>query len=503
MTYKVEVDWERDGFDAGDDVTSLVRVESGMVAFDYGRDQSTALAPTVAGRGQFTLDNKDRRFTPRNTGSPLFGFVKPARPVRITHTISVADAYGNEYSDTYGAGDATYILFAGHTDDTPINPDVEAKTVSFTLVDHLADFRGLDISTELYAGIRTGEAIDIILDECGWTGGRDLDNGSTVMPYWWEDNADAFTAMETLVRCEGPPAMLTIGSDGSVVFKDRHHRLLDAASIASQGTWNIEGGAEPVMNVPFEYDEAWRNIINHGLIDVDIRQIGELQPIWTGGSYIKWSAGETKTFIVKTSDPFKDAVVPVSGTDYTFDAGSFSSVTLSRTSGASTTLTMTAGGSGARIRDLQLRARPVEVAYTQQVTASDSGSIAEFGKRSFPGDLPFCNIYDAQAVLETAIEMRADPLPILQIRFKLDNNTRAALLLPRDLSDRMTVVEPETALNDAIYIEHIAHQLTADFDHDIVFGCELVPPDGAVTAANVFIIGGSGTHDIGDGVLAR
>ena len=142
------------------------------------------------------------------------------------------------------------MLFNGHTDDSPINPDLDNK-VSATC--HwwirLADFRGLTISTAVYQGIRTGEAIDMILDECGWTGARDLDVGATVMPFWWEDNSDAFTALETLVRCEGPPAMLTVGSDGGIVFKDRHHRLLDAASITSQATWTgVPGAAEPVMS---------------------------------------------------------------------------------------------------------------------------------------------------------------------------------------------------------------------------------------------------------------
>ena len=185
MTLKVLVDWAKTGSFAEliDNVTSRIRRTAGL-SFEYGRDQSTALAPTVAGRGTFTLNNSDKRFSPRNTSSVIYPNLKPARPVKVTRTINGVE----------------YVIFLGHTDDSPINPAVDNKDVNLSLVDSLADFRNLTISTAVYQGIRTGEAIDVILDECGWTGARDLDNGGTVMPFWWEDNADAFTALETLVQ---------------------------------------------------------------------------------------------------------------------------------------------------------------------------------------------------------------------------------------------------------------------------------------------------------------
>lgn len=509
--FTVLVDWNRDGDygDTGDNVTSLVRRAAAPVSVEYGRDQSTALAPTVSGRGSFTLDNVDKRFSPRNTSSPLFGNIKPARPVKITRTLVAAeDPYADEYTDFYGVSETTEkVLFIGHTDDSPINPDVDAKTVSLSLVDSLADFRGQTISTALYGGLRTGEAIDIILDECGWTGSRDLDTGATVIPWWWEDGTDALDALEKLVRCEGPPALLTIGVDGGIVFKDRHHRLVDTGSITSQDTWNsVPGLGEPIMLRPgFTYDEAWRNIINTGLTSVDVRTPAKLDAVWTLDSPLGFTASQTQTFIAATSDPFMNAVAPAVNTDYTIISGSISSITLSRTSGASTTITVTAGGGGAQISSLQLRAQLVQTVYTMQVAASDAGSIADYGSRSFPGDLPFCNQYDAQAVLDTAVELRSEPLPVINTKFMIGgfNTTRAAATLSRDLSDRVTVVEPETVLNDDFYIESIAHDFTGQHDHTITFGLEAVPPAGAVTAANVFLIGSAVSgHRIGTGKLA-
>lgn len=490
------------------DVTDLVLRSRGGITAEYGRDQSTALAPTVSGRGQMMLNNIDRRFSPRNISSPLYGLIKPARPVTITRSVNYElGTYDDDYSDIYFSDDdltTEYVIFHGHTDDTPINPDPKSKDVTVGMVDWLADFRGFNISTSLYQGIRTGEAIDVILDEVGWTGGRDLATGATAIPFWWEEGTDALSALEKLVQCEGPPAMLTIGADGSVVFRDRHHRLTSAPSITSQGTWrHVRNGVDPFMSEPFVYDDAWRNIINTGQISVEVRTPGSLEVVWTLESPLGFTASETKTFIATTSDPFINAQTPENVTDYQIISGSISTVSLSRVTGASTTITITAGGGGAQINGLQLRANLIQTAYTIQVAASDASSISDYGPRSFPGDLPFCNEHDAQAVINTAVDIRSQPLPVISTRFVIGQDKEQAIqILGRDLSDRVTVVEAETVLDDDFYIEQIAHDANSEYDHSVTVGLEAVPPDGAVTASNVFIIGGGVGHQIGDGVLA-
>jgi hypothetical protein len=466
---RIEIDWGKDGYGSvGDNVTALVRPIQGAVTAEYGRDQVTALAPTVSGRGSIVLDNRDRRFSPRNTASPLYGKLKPARPVRITRTISATD----------------YVLFIGHTDDSPINP-TDDKNVSLTLIDSLADFRGQTISTPLYSGIRTGQAIGYILDACGWSSTlRDLDAGATVIPWFWADGKDALTALEEIIRSEGPPALLTIGADGAIVFKDRHHRLLDSTSITSQGTWRGSGVLEPVMQKPFSYNESWANIVNTGSASVDVRTPQQLQQVWTADTTIGLSNGESRLITVSATDPFFNAVPPVAGVDYVLTSGTVTTA-LTRTSGGSTTIIITAVGSAAVVTGLQLRAQPVTVAYTVQVSASNPDSMTDYGSRAFPGDLPWCNPYDAQAVLSTAVAQRAQPLPIISTRFLLGNNkTKAAAILTRDLSDRVTIIEPETVVNGDFYMESLGHEISdpSGADHAVTVGSEAAPQE----VANVF-----------------
>lgn len=508
MTLKVEVDWDKTGFGTfGDDVSAYVRPRIDPLTAQYGRDQSTALAPTVSGSGGLTLDNRSRIFSSRNSASPLFGLMKPARPVRITRTI----------------GGNTYTLFTGHTDDNPINPDTSAKTVTLSMVDSLADLRGQNVSTGLYRDIRTGDAIGHILDACEWPDNlRDLDLGATVMPWWWEDGTDALNAIEKIISAEGPPALLTMGPAGEIVFRDRHHRLTRAEALTSQSTWRAVAGPEPIMQRQFDHDEAWRNIVNTGTASIDIRQPQPFGVVWTADTTISLSAGQQTLITAAGSDPFYSAITPVDGIDFRTLTGSVE-VALLRTSGISAPIQLTAVGGASTIAGLQLRARPVPVIRTVQVSASDRQSIADYNPRSFPGDLSLCGVGDARAVLQTAISQRAQPLPIVQVRFLVRDPVKAALLLSRDLSDRVTVVEPETVTNGDFYIESIQHDLTGEEDHSMTFGLEAAPvgatptfrfdtdgagfndgnfSNGLLDSATLFRFDGSTGHRFNEGLFA-
>jgi hypothetical protein len=206
----VYVDWDRNGNFTGpsDDVTDDVR---GTVSVSFGRESVTALAPLIAGRGSFDLDNTSRRYSPRNASSPLFGKVKPARPVLITRDVKV------------GTTTTTYTIFRGHIDDTPISPDVDGRLVTVNLVDSLQDFQQNTISTELWQGLRSGDAIGKILDAAGWTGGRDLDPGCSIFTWWWAEGSTAASALQDVLDSEGPPVD-PVGVDDVAADTPRHRR---------------------------------------------------------------------------------------------------------------------------------------------------------------------------------------------------------------------------------------------------------------------------------------
>jgi hypothetical protein len=473
---RVYVDWAKNGnfTNTWDEVTEFVR---GGITLSYGREAVTTLSPAIAGRGSFSLDNTTKRYSPRNASSPLFGSLKPYRPVLITRDVKV------------GTVTTTFTLFRGHTDDAPISPDLDSKIVTLNLVDYLGDFDRNTITTTLYQGLRSGDAIGKILDAAGWTGGRDIDPGSSVFPWWWAEGESALDAMQRVLASEGSPALLTVGSSGEIVFRDRNHRLVRSASTTVQA--RIQGktvGAEPVMGRPFTYSDNWQNIVNDVLLQVDERRPQAVQVVFSTDEFVFVPSSSSATLFVKTSDPFFNAVTPVEDTDYTVSAGSVTSVTLTQTSGAATQITYTAPAGGATVGDVQLRGQPVPVVRSYQVTATDSTSQTDYGQRDLPAGVTpeWASRYDVTDVSAQAVAQRKNPLPLVTVTFTCHHTQVARLnaVLSLDLSDRVTITEPETALANDFFVESISHEIADLTSHVITLGLEMVPS----TPTGVFIL---------------
>jgi hypothetical protein len=485
--YEFKVDWNADGDydDTGEDITTRVLTRS-PTTISYGRDQARALSPIGPGEAELELDNRTRDYSPENTSSPLNGLVLPGRPMRIRA----------------GFGGVTYDLFAGILDDFHVLPDLASRSIGLTCVDAITQLRGIDISTGVHRGIRTGEAIGLVLDAAGWPADlRDLDTGATCIPFWWEEGTDALSAIEQLVDSEGPPAMVTADGRGRVVFRDRHHRLIREASMSSQATFRDEGG-EPLFS-DLVYHHGWRDIANSVTQSDPERAIAPVaEDVWTSYRTNDLAAGETLPITVELTEPAVSAITPVVGTDFTLRTGAAPTVTLSRTSGASITLFLTAAaGSSCTIEALKLRAYPVFVARTLQVHAEDSVSIAAYGRRSFPLEAPWASLEDARAIVKIVLAHRAERLPIADLKIVAAPwpNERRTQVLTRDLSDKVSIIDSETGIDDSFYIERIRHTISGGgVVHEAELGCE----KAAGQVANAFRFDTAGLG-FGDGTFAR
>lgn len=238
--YFVEVDWENNGdfTDPYDDVSDQL-LQRISVTTEYGRDDARALLPIAAGQMRFELCDPESVFNDDNPTSPLVGDILPGRPARLR----VQDI----------ASGVDTILFSGFIDDIRSNWNRVYSTVPVTVTDGLAaKLQDTEISTAVYWGIKTGDAIEVLLDEVGWPAlERRIDQGATTIPWYWEERVSAFVALQRLVASEGPPALAYIDpADGYFVFEDRHHRLLRERSQISQATFCVDypgcGSPDPV-----------------------------------------------------------------------------------------------------------------------------------------------------------------------------------------------------------------------------------------------------------------
>lgn len=470
----------------GEDITDRV-LAADNVNIQYGRDQARSLAPMASGQANLEVDNTSRDYSPENSASPLAGNLGPGRPVRAEAVL----------------GERAYTLFAGHLDGYDLNPSsVALSTVSFSALDSIAALQATELSTELYPVVRTGQAIHRILDAIGWTAGRDIDPGATVIQWWWEDQTDALAAVKRIVASEGPGALATIGGSGEFMFRDRHHRLIRDASITSQATWR-DTGTQPTFS-GLRYDIGWRDIVNTVEIRVTERQIQLGQTVWEDDSFFTIAPGETIARHVTFDDPVWAIAQPDQGSgdqDIVNPTGSVVQAQLSRTSGQSLTLSMSVSPDApnpAEVQRVRLRGFPVTTARTLMVTAEDTTSIARNGRRAHRPDTPWMGRNDAEAVADLILAHRAERLAIVDVTLKGSNDTRLTEQLGRDLSDRVTIVESDTGLNDSFYVDQIQHSITeGGAFHVTTFGCEKVP----TLPGNVFRFDVAGAG-FDDGVFA-
>lgn len=198
----------------------------------------------------------------------------------------------------------------------------------------------------------------------------------------------------------------------------------------------------------------------------------DVEPVWRYGTQLVLGNDEVIEIDARASDPFTDAVTPVEDTDFTVSAGSLASITISRNSGQSVTVTITAGAGGATVDGpvddvgggIRLRAQPLSVIAEQTARASDATSIAAYGRKGLPSGFPLraeVSYPTLQTLAASYLAALKDPRPVAT--FAVAGNRTAAALetcLDREISDRVRLVISEQGVDLTGYVETVRHRLT-------------------------------------------
>lgn len=471
------------GFDGPyDDVTARVLTDSDLVA-EFGRDQARSLSPTASGRASLSLDNRSLDYSPDNVYGPLYGKILPARPLQVKATLAGVE----------------YILFRGFYDDFELKPNKFTSSIDVTGLDTIAKFRDAKITTALYQGIRTGDAVNLVLDAIGWPAEkRQIDAGATTIRWWWEEGTDAFSALEKIVNSEGPPALLHSDERGHVVFRDRHHRLLSTASTAVQAT--VDSIVEPAFS-ELVYDHGWRDVVNSVVIAVTERDPPDFpEEVYNDASGRSIEEDTTLQIDVALTDPVIDPVLT-----FTFNSGGSALYSIMQTSGQKLTLNIQAVGADAFITDLLVMARPVAERNVVTVTVEDLPSQDKYGKRDMPdigSNAPWAGVHDALAIGQLIIGKYAERTPLVTATFRSStaaSSTRLIQQLSSNLSDRIHVRNTEAAVDHDFFLDQIKHRvMPADNKLETQFGMERATSH----ASNIFIFDKTG-HGFNDGFFAQ
>lgn len=442
-----------------EDVTDRVLASRTPIDFVYGRDQIRSLTAMAPGQLNLEVDNQSQDYSPDNPNSPVAGFLGPGREVFVSATF----------------GGTTYNLFRGYLDNYDILPGPLQRSVKFSVLDMFAKLEAVKLSTEVVPSMQTGEALHRILDYIGWPqDARDIDPGATTVRWWSEEGTTGLDAVEKIVRSEGLPALAYVNAFNVFVFRDRHHRLLNPRSLNVQSTLDGENGPEPQISEPFNYNIGWSDLFN--TVDVTVEELmpADVSVVWEDSSEYSLVGGEVFSINLALSTPVINAIDPVAGVDFTALVGS-PVITLSRTSGQSINLTITAVGGPAVITDIQVRANPIQSARSYRLVYSDPGSVDQHGERVYNDDMPWANKNDIRDLAEIILGQRAERLPVIQLSLNNGEDERLIEMLERQLSDRVHIIEPETFTDDDYYVEQIHHTISeAGQYHTATFGCERI-----------------------------
>jgi hypothetical protein len=146
-TYKFEIDWSNNGFGVdGDDITAYVQshdINSGTAS------PSPVTLVASAGTCTLVLNNSDRRFSPANTASPLYGRLVPGLPVRV----QVTD------------GRSTWTAFRGFTRSFQADNSLYgAKHAAIECVDYVKVIQDLIFSMALQENVPSSDLIRYIVN---------------------------------------------------------------------------------------------------------------------------------------------------------------------------------------------------------------------------------------------------------------------------------------------------------------------------------------------------
>lgn len=494
--WEMDCDWSRNGSFANS-YENVTKRLTGDVSISLGRNEPRATEEAGSGKMSFTLLNIDRVLSPENTASPIYGKVLPGTLAQYLVT------------DPTTAGTRT--LFSGPIDTLEFDTTKAPRPVTVTALDGWGTPGGEQLSTPVYSGQRTGFLIGVILDAIGWTGGRDLDPGATVVDWWWEEGNDAATAVKNLVDSEGPPAIAYVDG-GTFIFRDRLHRLTRTASLTSQTLFTqrspsgvVNAGDVKILRDSFNYDYGLNNIINSVTITVNQRQPTDTDVVWSTDEQINLGANEVRVYVAQGGEPFINAITPIPIAsqggddvdpfgDYLLVAGSVT-VTISRTSGQSCFITVTAGAGGCILQGLALRATPLPVARTVQVLEEDTASVLTYTRKKWDGSAPWANQYDADAIAQRIVAVYAQPRPALTFSVANVNAAHLSEILSCRISDRITVRNDELGLNADFWVENLNHLIRKNgLIHTLTIGCQMVDPSQPSNAFT-FDVSGQGFND--------
>jgi hypothetical protein len=461
LTWELLIDWDNDGTLESDESDRVIGIRT-----DRGRDRmlgDRGPQNMKIGRATIDLDNKNNRYDPFNSNSPLYPNIKPRREAQLQ----------------VSSGGTLYGVFRGFIRNPSTRKYADPKA-QLVIEDGWRLLQDQEVSRAVEEDIGEGEAIEKILTAAGWptknwawgvTGqaewgvntrwadpnqirswGLDIGTSSDVIPYWWAEGS-AITEINNLIKATF--GLVWIGTGGKFYFRGRNQLIGQSVDVTI---------TQDEILKDFDIGQPSENIKNTIEINAYPITINQNVTLWNLRDKIFVASGDTET--VTATFQYAAIVIdtPAANTDYTAntsedgsgdDITSDISVSLTRY-GKSARIEITNNGSqSGYITSMRLQGDELDNSESISVLAENSTSQNDYGTQSLTIDVPW--IQEFQVAKSYSLWLKswlADPTtrPAVTIEY------RPSLQFGHDLGTKVRLKLDKIGLDTEFIVANIEHQ---------------------------------------------
>lgn len=371
--------------DLYDNITTDIRAMNWQLGFakpyQNMMDEATA---------QLSLDNSTGKYSPENSASPLYGYMRPTASFEIAHYLGQAHAnYRYMFTGQLSTPPLKIPFGGGGTSVGRLEAQLAAVSNKIWL-----DNQAFEIPIQDNANI--GSVVKLILGYTAfapYVDGVGTNAAGTVSNYTPQPTATAWDAITELVTLEQGKFYIERG--GTVNFINRYYGYTSGTSMynwgnpegtatANSGTISQSGSTKPIR-WDYSYGSNYTNLVR---ITARPRQTGSNGTVWQMDSQdYTIRAGKTRRWVVRLRDSIGryTSVTSVSKSLETYSAGT-ATITVTANGGKATLEMVNSGTVSAILTALALTGTPKTQANEITYELGNSGT-ATYGLRTQNLDL--------------------------------------------------------------------------------------------------------------------
>lgn len=367
------------------------------------------LGEGIASTLDVEMDNTEERFTPDNSASALYGYLKPRTPIRISVVI----------------GGYAYRMFTGYIKN--IHPDTRTRICSFECFDNQVLVYNKRANGIVYEDFRTDQLLNELaeladLDPNIYT----FDIGDTVVNFGYFEDRNVWPVMGEIAVAER--GRVFFDRYGQIVFwnRSRLHNRRASFNITLED-WIKD----------LDYSVAEHEIKNAVIVKAMPRYSAGIQVVWSNGNaefldpysdtLVYIPPNTAQNVFLDLEDPCTTFIVPVPTTDYVGNSAQDGSGD-DLTSDIEITEFINFGNAvflivenknpttGIFLTHFQIRGNPAKVLKYIKVTSTDQPSIEAYGRQEFELENHFITSeVAATQIADEELERRREAINLFRI----------------------------------------------------------------------------------------